>query len=156
MNPGRGDQPAPESTGNPLLPGRFPHKLGHVGTGYPRPWDRIPILSWGYRIGILSHGSSCGDCTMLLTIRSWSLTLACLLAVVAVAPAADAIPKMKFNEVKEVAPGVFFRYSSIGPEGSKIPFGGSNEIWVVMEDYVVVVDANFPTGAGETIEAIKK
>ena len=69
--------------------------------------------------------------------------------------AAD-LPKMKFDEVKEVAPGVFFRYSSIGPEGSKIPFGGSNNIWVVFEDYVVVIDANFPKEAGDVIKAIKK
>ncbi len=29
------------------------------------------------------------------------------------AAAADDLPKMKFNDVKEIAPGVFFRYSSI-------------------------------------------
>jgi phosphoglycerate dehydrogenase-like enzyme/glyoxylase-like metal-dependent hydrolase (beta-lactamase superfamily II) len=70
--------------------------------------------------------------------------------------AADEPPKMKFNDVKEVAPGVFFRYSSIGPDGSNIPFGGSNNIWVVFEDYVVVIDANFPDGAREVIAAVKK
>jgi phosphoglycerate dehydrogenase-like enzyme/glyoxylase-like metal-dependent hydrolase (beta-lactamase superfamily II) len=69
---------------------------------------------------------------------------------------ADDIPKLQFNEVKEVAPGVFFRYSAIGPEGSNIPFGGSNNIWIVFEDYVVVVDANFPKEAGDVIQAIKK
>jgi phosphoglycerate dehydrogenase-like enzyme/glyoxylase-like metal-dependent hydrolase (beta-lactamase superfamily II) len=65
-------------------------------------------------------------------------------------------PKLQFNEVKEVAPGVFFRYSAIGPEGSNIPFGGSNNIWIVFEDYVAVVDANFPKEAGDVIQAIKK
>jgi phosphoglycerate dehydrogenase-like enzyme/glyoxylase-like metal-dependent hydrolase (beta-lactamase superfamily II) len=70
--------------------------------------------------------------------------------------AADEPPKMKFNDVKEVAPGVFFRYSSIGPDGSNVPFGGSNNIWVVFEDYVVVIDANFPDGAKEVIAAVKK
>jgi phosphoglycerate dehydrogenase-like enzyme/glyoxylase-like metal-dependent hydrolase (beta-lactamase superfamily II) len=70
---------------------------------------------------------------------------------------ADAeLPKMQFEEVREVAPGVFFRYSSIGPEGSNIPFGGCNNIWIVFEDYVVVVDANFPKEAGDVIAAIKK
>jgi phosphoglycerate dehydrogenase-like enzyme/glyoxylase-like metal-dependent hydrolase (beta-lactamase superfamily II) len=69
---------------------------------------------------------------------------------------ADEVPKLQFNEVKEVAPGVFFRYSAIGPEGSNIPFGGSNNIWIVFEDYVVVVDANFPKEAGDVIQAIKK
>src|SRR5206468_3184997 len=72
-----------------------------------------------------------------------------ILFLVAVLPAADDLPQMKFNDVKEIAPGVFFRYSSIGPEGSKIPFGGSNNIWVVFEDYVVVIDANFPKEAGD-------
>jgi phosphoglycerate dehydrogenase-like enzyme/glyoxylase-like metal-dependent hydrolase (beta-lactamase superfamily II) len=63
---------------------------------------------------------------------------------------------MKFNDVKEVAPGVFFRYSSIGPEGSAIAFGGCNNIWVVYEDYVVVIDANFPKEAKDVIAAVKK
>src|SRR5262245_26044300 len=40
------------------------------------------------------------------------------------------IPKMKFNEVREVAPGVFFRYSSISATDKSIPFGGSNNIWI--------------------------
>jgi phosphoglycerate dehydrogenase-like enzyme/glyoxylase-like metal-dependent hydrolase (beta-lactamase superfamily II) len=66
------------------------------------------------------------------------------------------VPPLKFNDVKEVAPGVFFRYSAIGPEGSMIPFGGSNNIWIVFEDYVVVIDANFPKEAGDVIDAIKK
>jgi phosphoglycerate dehydrogenase-like enzyme/glyoxylase-like metal-dependent hydrolase (beta-lactamase superfamily II) len=68
---------------------------------------------------------------------------------------ADELPKMKFNEVKEIAPGVFFRYSVITPDDS-LPFGGSNNIWVVFEDYVVVIDANFPKEAGDVVEAIKK
>src|SRR5262249_39274050 len=55
-----------------------------------------------------------------------------------------------------VAPGVFFRYSSIGPEGSNIPFGGCNNVWVVFEDYVVVIDANFPKEASDVIAAVKK
>jgi phosphoglycerate dehydrogenase-like enzyme/glyoxylase-like metal-dependent hydrolase (beta-lactamase superfamily II) len=70
--------------------------------------------------------------------------------------AADAPPKMEFNDVKEVAPGVFFRYSAIGPDGSNIPFGGSNNIWVVFEDYVAVIDANFPKEAADVIAAVKK
>jgi phosphoglycerate dehydrogenase-like enzyme/glyoxylase-like metal-dependent hydrolase (beta-lactamase superfamily II) len=93
---------------------------------------------------------------MTPTARLCSLALACLLAGAAAVSAADAIPKMKFNEVKEIAPGVYFRYSSIGPEGSKIPFGGSNEIWVIFEDYVVVIDANFPKEAADVIAAIKQ
>jgi phosphoglycerate dehydrogenase-like enzyme/glyoxylase-like metal-dependent hydrolase (beta-lactamase superfamily II) len=71
------------------------------------------------------------------------------------APAAD-LPRMKFNEVKQIAPGVYFRYSSISATDKKIPFGGSNNIWIVFEDYVVVIDANFPREAGDVLAAIKK
>jgi cyclase len=80
------------------------------------------------------------------------LTLACASGLLS----ADDPPKMKFNEVKQVAPGVYFRYSSIGPDGSNIPFGGCNNVWVVFEDYVVVIDANFPDGAEEVVAAVKK
>lgn len=66
------------------------------------------------------------------------------------------IPAMKFNEVAEIAPGVFFRYSSISATDPKIPFGGSNNTWIVFKDYVAVVDANFPKEAGDVIAAIKK
>src|SRR5213596_1779412 len=78
-----------------------------------------------------------------------------LLASPAAVPGAE-LPRMKFNEVKEVAPGVFFRYSSISATDKNVPFGGSNNIWIVFEDYVVVIDANFPKEAGDVIEAIKK
>jgi len=70
--------------------------------------------------------------------------------------AADELPPMKFNEVREVAPGVFFRYSSISATDKTVPFGGSNNIWVVFQDYVVVIDANFPKEAADVIEAIQK
>src|SRR5262249_48578338 len=66
------------------------------------------------------------------------------------------IPEMKFNDVKEVAPGVSFRYSSISATDPKVPFGGSNNIWIVFKDYVVVVDANFPKEAGDVLAAIRK
>lgn len=75
------------------------------------------------------------------------------------APAAQGplpIPEMQFNDVKEIAPGVFFRYSSISASDPKVVFGGSNHAWVVFKDYVVVVDANFPKEAGDVIAAIKK
>jgi cyclase len=68
----------------------------------------------------------------------------------------DPFPKMKFNEVKEVAPGVFFRYSSISAVDKSVVFGGSNHIWIVFQDYVVVFDANFPKEAGDAIKDIRK
>ena len=66
------------------------------------------------------------------------------------------LPAMKFDDVNEVAPGVFFRYSSISATDKTVPFGGSNNIWVVFKDYVVVIDANFPKEAEDVLEAIKK
>ncbi len=66
------------------------------------------------------------------------------------------LPAMKFDDVKEIAPGVFFRYSSISATDKTVPFGGSNNIWVVFKEYVVVIDANFPKEAGDVLEAIKK
>src|SRR2546423_15265708 len=70
--------------------------------------------------------------------------------------AGEAIPKMNYNDVREVAPGVFFRYSAISATDKSVVFGGSNNIWIVCEDYVVVFDANFPKEAGDVIAAIKK
>src|SRR5260370_3062008 len=72
------------------------------------------------------------------------------------ARAADELPQMKFNDVKEVAPGVFAHDCATDAADTKVKFGGSNNIWVVFEDYVVVIDANFPKGAEEVIEAVKK
>ena len=66
------------------------------------------------------------------------------------------LPKMKYNDVAEIAPGVFFRYSSISATDKSVPFGGSNNIWVVFEDYVMVFDANFPKEAGDVVAAIRK
>src|SRR6266496_3278327 len=84
-----------------------------------------------------------------------SLTLfAVLLAVPAVR--AQEIPQLKFNEVREIAPGVFFRYSQISATDKSVVFGGSNNIWIVFEDYVLVFDANFPKEAGDVIDALKK
>src|SRR5262245_6086889 len=70
------------------------------------------------------------------------------------APPAHSLP-MKFNQVKEVAPGVFFRYSAISPTDPSV-FAGSNNVWVVFEDYVVVIDANFPKEAADVLAAIRK
>jgi cyclase len=66
------------------------------------------------------------------------------------------IPAMKFNEVAEVAPGVFFRYSSISATDKSVPFGGCNNVWILFKDYVVVVDANFPKEAGDVLADLRK
>ena len=84
-----------------------------------------------------------------------AIALGAFLLAVAAEPE-EKLPAMQFNDVREVAPGVFFRYSSISATDPKVPFGGSNNIWIVFKDYVAVVDANFPKEAGDVIEAIKK
>lgn len=89
--------------------------------------------------------------------RTGLFFLCCVLFLVVVRASQEkAISEMKFDEVREIAPGVFFRYSSISATDPKVPFGGSNHAWVVFKDYVVVIDANFPKEASDVIAAIKK
>src|SRR6266511_4002191 len=89
-----------------------------------------------------------------MRLRTLSLCLAFLTVPAAVR--AQDLPALKFNEVREIAPGVFFRYSDIRVPFDLATFGGSNNIWIVFEDYVMVFDANFPKEAGDVIDAIKK
>src|SRR5262245_17370689 len=89
-------------------------------------------------------------------MRRLLLPFVCLLVFSAPLAAGGDLPKMKFNDVREVAPGVFFRYSAISATDKSVVFGGSNNIWVVFNDYVVVFDANFPKEAGDVIASIKK
>ena len=53
------------------------------------------------------------------------------------------------NKAEEVAPGVYFH------EGDIKTNGHCNNGWVVFEDYVLVIDGNFPSGAQEIIPKIK-
>lgn len=55
----------------------------------------------------------------------------------------------QINTVKELAPGVYFH------EGDLRGKGHCNNGWVVFDDFVLVVDANFPSGAEEIIPKIK-
>ena len=52
--------------------------------------------------------------------------------------------------VKQIAPGVWFR------EGDIQTLGHCNNAIIEMKDYLIVVDANFPSGARLTLEAAKK
>ena len=54
------------------------------------------------------------------------------------------------NLVKQVAPGVFYREAE--PEKRIIATSG----WIVMRDYVMVVDANFPWGARALLADLRK
>ena len=49
-------------------------------------------------------------------------------------------------QVTEVAPGVYFQLAK----------GGCNTGWVIFDDYVFVIDANFPDFAAETIPLIRQ
>lgn len=53
--------------------------------------------------------------------------------------------------VTEVAPGVWFRKTQWKPE-----FIGCNQGWVIFDDFVLVIDANFPNQAEEIIPLIRK
>ena len=53
------------------------------------------------------------------------------------------------NAVKELASGVYFH------EGDLRGKGHCNNGWVIFDDYVLVLDANFPSGAQEIIPKIK-
>jgi glyoxylase-like metal-dependent hydrolase (beta-lactamase superfamily II) len=55
----------------------------------------------------------------------------------------------EINQVTEVSPGVYFH------EGDLHGHGHCNNAWIVFDDYVLVVDANFPSGARLVIPKIK-
>jgi glyoxylase-like metal-dependent hydrolase (beta-lactamase superfamily II) len=55
----------------------------------------------------------------------------------------------QIDTVKELAPGVYFH------EGDLRGKGHCNNGWVIFDDYVLVVDANFPSGAQEILPKIK-
>ena len=54
------------------------------------------------------------------------------------------------GNVKLIVPGVWFR------EGELADKGHCNNIWIEMKDYLIVVDANFPSGAEACLADIKK
>ena len=54
------------------------------------------------------------------------------------------------NGVAKIAPGVWFR------EGDLKEKGHCNNIWIEMKDYIIVVDANYPSGAEACLVDIKK
>jgi cyclase len=54
------------------------------------------------------------------------------------------------NKVETVAPDVYFHEGDIAGKGH------CNNGWVVFDDYVLVIDANFPSGAQEIIPKIRQ
>jgi glyoxylase-like metal-dependent hydrolase (beta-lactamase superfamily II) len=73
-----------------------------------------------------------------------SLLLSSIAAVAALAVHAEV------NKVEPLAPDVYFHEGDIAGKGH------CNNGWVVFEDYVLVIDANFPSGAQEIIAKIKQ
>jgi glyoxylase-like metal-dependent hydrolase (beta-lactamase superfamily II) len=55
------------------------------------------------------------------------------------------------GRVDTVASGVFFHEGSLAPDADAV----CNNGWVLFEDYVLVIDANFPAGAKEIIGKIR-
>lgn len=53
------------------------------------------------------------------------------------------------NKVETVAPDVYFHEGDIGRKGH------CNNGWIVFKDYVLVIDANFPSGAEEILPKIR-
>src|SRR6476659_6359461 len=57
--------------------------------------------------------------------------------------------RSEVNQAEPSAPGVFFH------EGDLKGHGHCNNVWIVFDDYVLVIDGNFPSGAQEVIPKIK-
>jgi cyclase len=51
---------------------------------------------------------------------------------------------------KEISPGVFYYF------GDELQGKSANCVWIVFNDYVLAIDANYPWGATEILEEIKK
>ena len=79
--------------------------------------------------------------------RIWILsTFAALAGMALFVSGTDAQP----GTVKQIAPGVWFR------EGDLANLGHCNNTIIEMKDYLIVVDANFPSGARLAMDAAKK
>jgi len=76
---------------------------------------------------------------------------AALLSLVAEAEASPAKARaaLEIGKVDEVAPNIYFH------EGDLARKGHCNNGWIIFEDYVLVIDANFPSGAKEIIPKIR-
>ena len=60
-----------------------------------------------------------------------------------------ALSRAEVNKAEPIAPNVYFH------EGDLKGRGHCNNGWIVFEDYVLVIDGNFPSGASEIIPKIK-
>src|SRR5689334_22642430 len=60
-----------------------------------------------------------------------------------------ASPAIDINKVDPLSTDVYFH------EGDLAGHGHCNNGWIIFEDYVLVIDANFPSGANEIIPKIR-
>src|SRR5258708_17721877 len=74
------------------------------------------------------------------------LCFGALLAVSFIVTRSDA----QHNTMKQIAPGVWFR------EGDIVKEGHCNNVVIEMKDYLIIVDANFPSGARRVMEDARK
>ncbi len=56
----------------------------------------------------------------------------------------------QIKPVRELAPGVYYYF------GDELQQKSANCLWIVFRDYVLVIDANYPWGAREIIQEIRK
>src|SRR5713101_5287922 len=73
---------------------------------------------------------------------AWFLSLAALCS-------SPVLSTAEMNKAEQIAPDVYFH------EGDLKGHGHCNNGWIVFEDYVLVVDGNFPSGAQEIIPKIR-
>src|SRR5437868_15509418 len=52
--------------------------------------------------------------------------------------------------VKELAPGVYYYY------GDELQQKSANCTWIVFKEYILAIDANYPWGAEEILQEIRK
>ena len=69
--------------------------------------------------------------------------------VIAFLPFASPGLRAEINQVEKLAPDIYFH------EGDLKAKGHCNNGWIVLDDYVLVIDGNFPSGAKEIIPKIK-
>ena len=83
-------------------------------------------------------------------MRKRLILFAALAGVVATGVVAQQTLKSEVAKPIQLAPGVWFRQGDIDGHGH------CNNGWIIFEDYVVVIDANFPSGADVTLADIRK
>ena len=71
------------------------------------------------------------------------------------AQAAEPPAAFQPGEVREIAPGVFFRYAATS-DPNKAESSAPNNVWVVFEDYVVLVGGNTEREAPKLIAAVRQ